>query len=262
MWNQRIIYGEKLCEWTSNDCLIQTDFPIFKNERGIVAPQDFEGVLSYGPYTSLNTGAYKLRIELEPGTKFRKIEVDITADFQKKRIKSCIFFPENVKNDNSITMLIEIRQPEDKVEFVVKTETEFLGAVKKFILYPIFLQKWSFSDPAIKTEIGFIKEDGISTHLWAKGRLTYGPYVSLPKGHYKLRTKFSPETRFTNAVIQIAAGEEHKTRQTLKLKPTDMKRGSIETFFTLDQNEENVEFRLCVNRLFMGKFLSYEISSQ
>lgn len=262
MWNQRTIYGEKLCEWASNDCLIHTDFPIFKNERGIVAPEDFEGVLSYGPYTSLSKGAYKLRIELEPRTKFRKIEVDITADFQKKRIKSCVFFPENVSNDDSITMLIEISHPEDKVEFVIRTETGFRGAIKKFVLDPIFLQKWSFSDPAIKTEIGFIKEDGISTRPWTKGRLTYGPYASLPKGRYKLRTKFSSETRFTSAAIQIAAGEEHKTCQTLKLKSTDMKKGSIETFFTLDKNEENVEFRLCVNRLFMGKFLSYEISSQ
>lgn len=262
MWNKRAIYGEKLCVWPANDCLIHTDFPVFKNERGIVAPEDFEGVLSYGPYTSLSAGAYELRIKLESGTEFRKIEVDVTADFQKEYIKSCVFLPANVSNDDIITMLIEINQPKDKVEFVVKTETGFRGAVKSFELEPILLQKWPFSDPAIKTEIGFIKEDGISTHLWAKGRLIYGPYTSLPKGRYKLRTKFSPETRFTNAAIEIAAGEEHKTRKTLKLNPTDMKRGYIETFFTLDQNEENVEFRLCVNRLFMGKFLSYEISSQ
>ncbi|QEH96137.1 glycosyltransferase [Gluconobacter thailandicus] len=262
IWEERAVYGEKIREWNSNDCLIRTDFPVFKNEFGITAPADFDGILSYGPYTSLNAGAYKLRIELEPGTTFRKIEVDITAEFQRELIKSYVFFPTDISNDDSITMLIEVNKPKEKVEFVIRTETGFQGTIKKFELEPILFQKWLFSDPAIKTEIGFIKDGGISTRPWTKGRLTYGPYASLQKGCYKLRTKFSPETRFTNAVIQIAAGKEHKTRQTLKLKPIDMKRGCIETFFTLDQNEENVEFRLCVNRLFMGKFLSYEILSQ
>ncbi|MFT8973744.1 glycosyltransferase [Zymomonas mobilis] len=260
IWDSRTIYGEKVRTWIADDCLIKTNYPVLKSPSGISAPKDYNGLLSYGPYTSLDAGFYNLRIHLRPNTHFRKICVNITSNFQNESIANFNITSKEV-NNNVIDVYFYLGSFKEKVEFLIRTKSGFKGAIEKFELDPISRQKWLFSDFKIQTEIGSKKQNGISSHLLSKGRLVYGPYISLRKGHYKLLIKFSPGTCFTTAAIEIAAGKNHKTCQTLKLKMKNMKRGSIETTFTLDQDEENVEFRLWVSRFFIGKFISYEIFS-
>ncbi|MXV45182.1 hypothetical protein GS501_09070 [Saccharibacter sp. 17.LH.SD] len=262
MWERRVVYGEKASQWNADDCLLHVSSPVSKSPEGISAPEGYNGLLSHGPYACLSIGGYRLRVKFRPGTSFRKIKIDIMANYQKEHLASKVFTPNEIDHDSSVDLFFVLDSPKEKVEFLVRTEEGFRGAISKFELEPIYFREWMFSDPALRTEIGFKKDGGISTNPWQKGRLVYGPYISLPKGYYRLLIEFSPGTYFASAVIQIATGDLHKTIQSLNLKRATMKKGLIETAFTLDQNEENVEFRLCVNRFFVGSFVSYKIFSQ
>lgn len=129
---------------------------------------------------------------------------------------------------------------------------EFLQTTYGVILERIW--KWNASDSHIKNILGTKQSDGIYIEKGTKGRVTYGPYIPLEKGNYRVTVGFGKKTSFRNIRIEVAYSEGKKIIHTFKNKSFfSKKRKQISFDFRCEDVIKDAEFRIHVYEEFQGK---------
>ncbi|MXV45183.1 hypothetical protein GS501_09075 [Saccharibacter sp. 17.LH.SD] len=102
-------------------------------------------------------------------------------------------------------------------------------------------------------EVGILTESGIVVAHGEKGRVMYGPFVSLKAGQYKLIFEFDNNTTFKNLLVDISSGYGSDTVAHHEIKK-DEKVATHEhaVFFSLERDVRDVEFRVNVFGDFEG----------
>jgi hypothetical protein len=125
-------------------------------------------------------------------------------------------------------------------------------------VYGEYLHIWGFGDPAIRlTEQAFRTDTGIAAKPQGTGILTYGPYISLDPGRYRLSVRFDKIAPFPRMVIDIAydAGKgsllEHHHAQDLEGTASQ-----VEFEFNVVEPLASVEFRTQIYGILHSKIIA------
>jgi hypothetical protein len=120
---------------------------------------------------------------------------------------------------------------------------------------------WNFDDPLIKLESDAWRSDtGIVVPPKTIGRVTYGPYVNLSEGTYRLTVQFAPQTRLSRLLVDISACGARETIHTIDYTADNEELLETLSFeFVLDEPAIEVEFRLSVFDDFSGEIRSFRL---
>lgn len=120
---------------------------------------------------------------------------------------------------------------------------------------------WSFDDPLIKLEADTERSDtGIVVSPNTTGRVTYGPYVDLVEGTYRLTVCFAPQTSFSRIRTEISAEGARKSIRVFDYTADGNELHEALSFeFALDEPAMEVEFRLSVFGDFSGEIRSVRL---
>lgn len=113
---------------------------------------------------------------------------------------------------------------------------------------------WLASDSNIVIdEAGILTPSGIVVTRGEKGRVMYGPFVSLNGGQYKLTFEFCDNTTFKNLVIDISSGYGADSVARYEIQHDEETKAHEHTvFFSLERAVRDVEFRVNVFGDFEG----------
>jgi LmbE family N-acetylglucosaminyl deacetylase len=83
-WHSRSVYGEPVNVWSFDDPAIRLTGQARRTEDGIAAQPDASGILTYGPYTDIEPGIYRLTILFDREEALPRMTVDLVCDHGKK----------------------------------------------------------------------------------------------------------------------------------------------------------------------------------
>jgi hypothetical protein len=120
---------------------------------------------------------------------------------------------------------------------------------------------WNFDDPSIRLANDAERSDtGIVPSPKMIGHVTYGPYIDISEGTYRLTVCFAPQTSFSRVLIEISA---NLARETIRAFDYTAEGNELyETLsveFALDKPAIDVEFRLSVFGDFSGEIRSFKL---
>jgi hypothetical protein len=120
---------------------------------------------------------------------------------------------------------------------------------------------WNFDDPLLRVENDAWRSDtGVAVPPKTVGLVTYGPYVNLSEGTYRLTVHFAPETKLSRLLVDICAEHARETIHTIDYTAdTDKLHEALSFEFALDEPALKVEFRLSVFGDFSGEIRSFRL---
>jgi hypothetical protein len=120
---------------------------------------------------------------------------------------------------------------------------------------------WSFDDPSIKLEADAERSDtGIVVLSMTIGRDSYGPYVDLSEGTYRLTVFFAQQTSFSRIIIDVSAEGARKSIHVFDYTAGGSELHEALSFeFALDEPAIGVEFRLSIFGDFSGEIRSISL---
>ena len=270
LWHQRRIYGETTSVWSYKDHAIETGELALKTSEGIAAKPHAEGLVTYGPYVPLEAGKYNLKIKFLHGTSFKHFGIEIACSHGEVVLSRHII--NSLSKDYMAQIEFDLESDVDLVEFKTYAYGDFEGGVYDFELShpqgPLDFYEdvstgnkweWSYKSDSLKT-VGKVKKTsrGILIDRKTVGRVTYGPYVHLPAGKYRLITIFSADTVFSEVIVDVSTGGNSFTEV-----PINNIHGRKIRFgvgdFELTMDSSNVELRLQVKDDFDGFFVGYKL---
>lgn len=121
---------------------------------------------------------------------------------------------------------------------------------------------WNFDDPSIQLESNAERNDtGIVVPPETTGRITYGPYVNLSEGAYRLTVYFDSQTRFSRLLTEIVAeGARHAIATFDCIADANEFHETLSFEFVLDEPAVGVEFRVSIFGDFCGELRSFDLS--
>ena len=122
-------------------------------------------------------------------------------------------------------------------------------------------RRWRFDAPQIKSRHGRRDSQGLAYQPPDAGFVVFGPYCALPKGRHRASMRFSPDSTVQACAFDILVA--HGARQVVRVAQgaAALREGALTLEFTLDQDEEGVEFRMWSDGLDRGRFLEMEIET-
>lgn len=132
LWRQRRIYGEKISLWDHRDHSLKVSGISFRDDSSIRVEEGGEGLVTYGPYTSLHTGSYSLRIFFDELSSFESFKLEITADHGATGIAERTY--SSLEADNYVEIEFDIDEDVESIEFRTYVGEGFVGGISRFEL--------------------------------------------------------------------------------------------------------------------------------
>jgi len=263
IWRARQVYGETEHVWKGTDALLVTENGASRSTTGIFIQAGTVGRVMYGPFVNLAAGWYRLRFSFSRNTIFRRLLVDICADYAKTILYE---FNVEVNNDftnNHIDFFLTLGRAYNHVEFRMFVFGDFVGEVQCIVVTPVNQRTWDFNHMKLET-IGVNRTNtGIRILAGTTGRVIYGPYVDIPPGIYCLTAEFSPETRFSRLVLEVCCGCGKEIVESVFIDELDSdNRTEITLPFSTAKELAGVEFRVEVFGEFEGEFRKFTLTRQ
>ena len=119
---------------------------------------------------------------------------------------------------------------------------------------------WSAVDERIRVApLGLRTAVGITFHGQQSGVLSFGPYISIGSGSYKLKLLFSPNAIIPNIIVEISYDFDKKLAA-FELSSQELDENScVELRFETDNSLENLEFRIIVDGIMIGELTKIEL---
>ena len=109
-------------------------------------------------------------------------------------------------------------------------------------------------------EVGTLEDGCILVRAGQSGRVTYGPYVDLPPGNYKLTLNFTEDTKYKKVFFDISrGGGRPPVGEYERAYDTVVERDHESVFFSLPEEALSLEFRLSVFGDFEGALRSFVV---
>jgi hypothetical protein len=263
IWRARQVYGETEHIWKGNDILLVTENGVSRSPRGIFIPAGTVGRVMYGPFVNLEAGSYRLRLSFSPNTIFRRLLVDVCADYAKTMLDEFnVDVGENFAEDH-VDFYFTLAHRHKDAEFRLFVFGDFVGELRSIIVTPVNERVWDFGHKKLQM-IGVERTTtGIAIPAGTTGRVIYGPYVDVAPGTYSVTASFSPETRFSRLLLEVCANCGTQIVETLKLDEwRSANHTEVGLLFSTDRELTAVEFRLEVFRDFRGEFRQFALTRQ
>ena len=265
IWRARQVYGETEHVWKGDDILLVTESGrgVSRSLTGIFVPAGTVGRVMYGPFVNLEAGSYRLRLSFSPNTMFRRLLVDVCADYAKTMLDEFnVDVGDNFTEDH-VDFYFTLGHRHKNVEFRMFVFGDFVGELRSIIVTPVNERVWDFTHK--KLEMIGVKRTrtGIPIRAGTTGRVIYGPYVDLAPGTYSVTASFSPETRFSRLLLEVCANCGKEIVETLKVREwRSANHTEVGLVFSTDRELAAVEFRLEVFRDFRGVFRQFTLTQQ
>jgi len=118
---------------------------------------------------------------------------------------------------------------------------------------------WNSNDEQIRVVESRRHENGIVPDPKYFGNITWGPYVNLQEGNYKLKVKFDEFSEFHNLEIMICSQGGVKEHFRRVFSSNDLIDNLAECEFFLDQGSDSVEFKLYKLGEFSGALVEFQL---
>lgn len=269
IWRSRQIYSEDVQTWYANDCDIELEGLARLTKQGLEAVDEGRGRMSFGPFFTLPPGRYTAKVHFSDDARCDRFRFDICSNFGATIISE----REGPIEDREFHLTFINHEARENVEFRTYVLEKFTGYLEKITIendrsYVVPLQDrgtrewtWEHDSSDIKLLNVVRTPNGIDVPRGTRGRITYGPYVNLTRGRYKLACIFSDDTCLRRVSLDIGGG---KDGDTLIVKRVENKKtvqqNLINMEFSLDDEIENVEFRISVDKYFCGKIIAFSLS--
>jgi hypothetical protein len=263
IWRARQVYGETEHVWKGGDIRFVTENGVSRSPTGIFIPAGTVGRVMYGPFVNLEGGSYRLRFSFSPNTMFRRLFVDVCADYAKTMLDEFNVDIDEDFAENRIDFYFTLGHAHKYVEFRMFVFGDFVGELTGVIVTPIDQRIWDFTHKKLEM-IGVERTStGIPIPAGTTGRVIYGPYVDLAPGTYSVTASFSPETRFSRLLLEVCANCGTEIVESLKVDGwRSANHTEIGLLFSTDRELTAVEFRLEVFRDFRGEFRQFTLTRQ
>jgi hypothetical protein len=151
IWLARQVYGETEHVWTADATRLITENGVSRSPKGIFIPAGTVGRAMWGPFVHLEAGSYRLRFSFGPNTIFRRLFVDVCAEYSTTMIDEFdIERGEEFKEDH-IDFYFTLGHAHKHVEFRMYVFGDFVGELQSVVLTPVNHRIWDFSHKKIET---------------------------------------------------------------------------------------------------------------
>jgi len=259
IWKQRKVYGELDYHWSyEDDSLLAVTGRSTKSLRGIEIKYGTKGMVVAGPYVTLSSGTYTLKIKFSPETSIKRLHADLASEYGSEVIKKFSFLKSDLK-ENEITARFDLQRTHEGVEFRLYTLGDFEGCVISYAMTKDKKRVWHFTNETIRTLIGTRSDDGIRVAKGANGRALHGPYTEIDKGDYNFKMLLTPETTFGRLRVAITSDCAERTHHVFDYTG-DLRVGyAVDFDFCLCNDISDAEFLVDVFGDFDGAFRSFEL---
>jgi uncharacterized membrane protein len=231
----------------------------------------------YGPYVSLPTGKYRATVLLKASPLPQKpdehiLTLSVSANygryiFAKYEVKASDFLSkENVSGWQKFTLEFIARDNLEGVEFTGLAPSASVSIslayiiVEKLVLSPDLNYELFSVQRGLRVEAGQVVSDpssysgevALSRKGLNEGRLTYGPYITLPSGTYKAVFRIKTYETSQNAAIRFEVISQPYAiiLSNMTLSSSEIYDGSwfnVTLPFSLEAPTANIEFRVSSN---------------
>ena len=259
IWKQRKVYGETEYVWLSDDDALLATGSAVKSPRGVEINRGAKGRAIIGPYVTLSSGSYELKIKFSPGTKFERLHVDIAARHGAEFLEEFYFLGSDMEK-NQITTKFGLEKTYEGVEFRLSTFGDFEGGVSSYAMTKDRKRVWGFANETIQSLIATRTDCGIRIAKGTKGRVLYGPYTEIEKGVYNFKMILTPDTTFEMLRITITSDCAERTHHVFDYNGDLEAHSTVEFDFSLAYDISDAEFLVDVFGDFEGAFRSFELT--
>jgi len=269
LWKSRRIYNEPVQTWLANNSTLELEGIARLTNEGIGVDLGKTGRITFGPFFPLEPGKYTLTAHFSDGTKCNNFRLDLCDSFGTNVLSE----KESRIDGTSFALTFTNHEFRENTEFRTYALEAFEGTIQKITLekdhtYEVpsgdratMEWQWRHDSEEIKLINVSRTPDGIAVKRGTRGRITYGPYIKLFPGRYRINCLFSDDTYMRRISLDIGGGKEGQTLMVKKIENKNVsKKNSIDIEFSLDDEMENVEFRLSVDKYFHGKIIEFNLS--
>jgi len=269
LWRSRQIYSEDVQTWHADDCNLELEALGRLTPRGIEAADGGTGRMSFGPFFALPAGRFTAKVHFSDDARCDRFCLDLCSGFGATILGEC----EGPIEGREFQLTFVNHEPRENVEFRTYVLERFTGYIEKITIetdqsYEVppkdhGKQEWTWTHDSIDIRVLNVVRtpEGIDVPRGTRGRITYGPYVNLGPGRYKVACIFSDDTLLRRVSLDIGGGKDGDTLMVKRVENQKVvQQSSINTEFSLDDEVENVEFRISVDKYFCGKILALSLS--